>query len=292
MGCLAKYAMVAILLEGTTLPSHAQPSVAQAVGVGSAILDEFGQPLQGTDPGADYFGLPVVEGDLVQVLHATDGTIYPPDVNGHPDSRNVVLSTTRIGRGTAPTMTHPAKFSAAVTPRPGGNSKIFVRVFNAPNMEESSFYGDSQTFTVKSWKNEVFTADVSATSAPLDPADSDGDGLSNSWEKSYGSDPYQTDSDGDGLTDGSEVVAGTDPLDEESLLVFAQMLPVGGDDILLRWETTEGISYRVDFAANALSGELQFEEVGALVGTGALGELLVEGGLSDDHGCFRVCVVP
>jgi hypothetical protein len=41
--------------------------------------------------------------------------------------------------------------------------------------------------------------------------DSDGDGLSNSEEEEFGSDPNLVDSDGDGLTDLEEFEAGTDP---------------------------------------------------------------------------------
>ena len=42
--------------------------------------------------------------------------------------------------------------------------------------------------------------------------DSDGDGLSDSEEKIYGTDPYNPDTDGDGFTDGAEVRGGYDPL--------------------------------------------------------------------------------
>ncbi len=43
-------------------------------------------------------------------------------------------------------------------------------------------------------------------------SDSDQDGLTDTEEKLYGTDPHKADTDGDGYTDGSEVAAGYDPL--------------------------------------------------------------------------------
>ena len=49
------------------------------------------------------------------------------------------------------------------------------------------------------------------------PIDSDGDGLSDEYELSIGTDPYNPDTDGDGLTDGEEVLKyKTDPLNPDS----------------------------------------------------------------------------
>lgn len=44
--------------------------------------------------------------------------------------------------------------------------------------------------------------------------DADGDGLLDSEELDWGTDPGATDSDGDGFTDGDEVAQNTDPADE------------------------------------------------------------------------------
>lgn len=49
------------------------------------------------------------------------------------------------------------------------------------------------------------------------PLDSDGDGLSDDYERQIGTDPFNPDTDGDGLTDGDEVLKyGTDPLNPDS----------------------------------------------------------------------------
>lgn len=53
--------------------------------------------------------------------------------------------------------------------------------------------------------------------AAAGPADSDGDGLTDDYEISIGTDPYNPDTDGDGLTDGDEVLKyKTDPLNPDS----------------------------------------------------------------------------
>ena len=56
--------------------------------------------------------------------------------------------------------------------------------------------------------------------------DSDQDGLTNSEEKSYGTDPYKADTDGDGYSDGIEVRSGYNPLK-----------PAPGDKIVVADET-------------------------------------------------------
>jgi hypothetical protein len=61
------------------------------------------------------------------------------------------------------------------------------------------------------------TATVTITVQPGGPpVDSDGDGLDDDEELSYGTDPYDPDTDNDGLTDGEEVSNGTDPNDPDT----------------------------------------------------------------------------
>jgi hypothetical protein len=265
------------------------PMVAQSVGVNQAIVNEFGRPLKGTDSAASLFGLAEVEGDLIQVLQATDGKIYPPSANGQPDPRNVVIKTTRIGRGVVPATVENGMFGATLSPRPGGNSKIFVRVFNAPSQEAASFYGDSQLFTVKSFANEVFMANIASTSQPLDSADDDQDGLNNSWEKSYGSNPRSADSDGDGQTDGEEIVAGTDLLDAESAFVVAKVQLQGGS-VQLSWNAVAGQTYVVERNGLTENGYSGFNHAGSVVASSAQGSYAV-GNSGDACAMFRVKAV-
>jgi hypothetical protein len=44
------------------------------------------------------------------------------------------------------------------------------------------------------------------------PLDADGDGLSDAWESSLGTNPLHADSDRDGIGDALEAATGTDPL--------------------------------------------------------------------------------
>lgn len=267
------------------------PMVSQTVGVATPIVNEFGRMLKGTESAADEFSLPVVEGDLVQILQATDGAIYPPDTSGQPHSNNVVLVNTRIGQGMSPGLPESGKFGFQLSPRPGGNSRIFVRVFNAATLDEASFYADSELFTVKSWKNEVFLADITATTIPLDVNDTDGDGLQNSWERSYGTDASVADTDQDGFTDAEEVLAGTDVLDAESFLGIERAYREG-HALVLQWVSTAGRTYRVEFTPTAFWEHPAYEEVGVVVASGGVTQYSIPNGLQGQQGCYRVRVVP
>ncbi len=73
--------------------------------------------------------------------------------------------------------------------------------------------------------------------------DSDGDGLSDAYERMIGTDPFNPDTDGDGLTDGEEVlIYGTDPLnpdtDGDGLTDGEEVLIYGTDP--LNWDTDGG----------------------------------------------------
>jgi len=57
---------------------------------------------------------------------------------------------------------------------------------------------------------------VPKVEAVTPPRDSDGDGLSDSEEQVFGTDPTSADSDGDGLTDKEEITLGTNPLRRDS----------------------------------------------------------------------------
>ena len=138
-----KGVITAIALLGTGMSGFAQaPMVSQFSGVTNSVVDEFGHVLKGTDPGSgDYQVTPVV-GDRVEVLLASDGTIYPPDLDGYPDPRNPTLFETRIGLGVSPALSRSGQFSTQITPRPAGEAKIFVRVFNATSGQQANFYAD------------------------------------------------------------------------------------------------------------------------------------------------------
>jgi hypothetical protein len=284
--------LLALALDGGRAARAQDPTVAQYIGMTNQVLDEYGQPLRGNDPQAGAYGVAAVEeGALVEIFHALDNTIHPPSTNGVPHANNKLVHSTRIGRGVSPTLATPGNFAAALTPRPGGNSRIFARVYNRPTVSASSFYGDSQLFIVQSFRNPVFVPNIQKTDKPLDPNDSDKDGLSNSWEKSLGSNPDAPDTDGDGFSDREEQIAGTDLLDAESLLQIVTVQPAGGDDARLTWSSAAGVKYRVEYTATPLHQSPAYSVVTNVTANGPATEVVVEGGLADEGRSYRVWAV-
>ncbi len=211
------------------------------------ILNERNQPLSREGGG-----------DFIQVLYS-NGEIKPPFKDGTPHPDNTVIYTARIGMGVVRRL--EGAFSAAVTPRP--TNTIFVRVFNAPSLSQASFYADSQTFTPN--RDEVFYATFADGMQELDPDDDDGDGLSNSWEKSLGTDSWIADTDGDGISDYHEFLAGTDPLDDTGFLRMVEVVPVGGGLVHVWWDSVPGKRYEVQAAEVLEDGD---EDVFVVVGNG------------------------
>ena len=283
-------------------------SMAQTVplhlGTTTPIKDEFGITLTGTmlvDPSLC---------DRVEVLWATNG-IFPPDVNGIPDSRNALVTggVTTMGSLTDPAWINPGLFSASIAnPRPSVGAKLFVRVFNAPTREAASFYGDSELFTVDSEYSYVYDVTIS-TMLPLDPADNDSDGLNNSWEESLLTDPDSADTDGDGMKDGDEFRAGTDGANPDDLLQLSEVQGKGptrleddGDggmhsmmvveDAVVTWDSKPGKRYRIEYSPDDLAREPAFSNVTDVVtATDTQSTVTVSGGLMHNRGTFRIRLI-
>ena len=148
-------------------------------------------------------------------------------------------------------------FCAVFPERPEAGTRIFARVFNAPNPAEATFYADSDVV-------EVTSIDAAVTvrfgpMKPLDAADDDGDGLANSWEQLLGIDDRATsDYDGDGMSDLHEMLAGTAPDDKNSKLAFrlvrseesTQVRGVGEPatrSVRVKWQSVPGKTYRLEY---------------------------------------------
>jgi len=268
------------------LPAQGQLYVPVGIGTPNAITDEFGVNLKGTATGTD------TNSDLVLVLWATNG-IEPPDVYGVPSTNNppVAGGTSHVGSLTAPDLVDAGIFSVALSdPRPPQNSKIFVRVFNAPKQADASFYADSQLFTVDG--NANLYVNITATTNAIDPRDSDSDGLNNSWEKSLGANPYNPDTDSDGMIDGDERRAGTDLLDETSVFVTVQINSAEDGHPRVAWDSVAGKSYQIECMDGSEIDPVCYTNVSAVItATGDVTETTITNGLLSGMGKFRVRLV-
>lgn len=269
--CPILVACVAVALTGGVSIARAQMTTPLHIGNTNAIFNEFGDILPGNnaEPGA-----------LVMVLWASNNTIYAPGPDGQAHALNPPVSSeaTAIGRSVAPWLLNSGLFSISLAePRPG-SGKLFVRAFNKPTLEESSFYSDSEIFTISG--NKEFIANIGPTTNALDEADDDEDGLNNSWEKSYGSNPNNPDSDGDGISDGEEHLlgthparadsdgdgmrdndelrAGTSPTNSASFLGMANVAIQGGD-LIVQWRSVTGRVYQIQSARGLIDAE--FEDI-------------------------------
>lgn len=277
-----KYFFVLCCFLGIIGPASAQFTTPLYIAPEGEIEDEFGRLLSGTA---------VSPGDHVVVYEALNGVIYPPSVVGSPHSDNVPVSGGVTGIGHLAPVAHPQPgfFNLAISggQRPGNNKKLFVRVFNASDPASSSFYGDSQLFTVSN--NKPFKAIVRKTDQPLDSGDDDEDGLHNSYEKSLGTSSEKYDSDGDGMSDYAEFSAGTDGTNEESFLALSG-LSIEGSDLLLRWLSISGKTYQAETSLDLTDPD--FDEVGSLfTADGTLSTLRIDGELTKPGSHYRIRVI-
>jgi len=271
------FTCVSFSLQAQIVPVH--------FGTKSALYNEFGVLLDGTAsaPGA-----------LVQILDAKLG-VFPPAVSGTPHPDNPVLTSAFIGQGTDPVAGPLGKVSGSVRmSRSGASVPIYARIFNKPTMEESSFYTDSQVYfiPVEGSSYGVFHIQASQTDTELDTSDDDGDGLSRSWERSYGTDPENPDSDNDGMLDGHEILAGTDPLDGGSLLMMVELMPAGGGNLLAMWDSVPGKTYQLEYTTSSLTDDNPFADInGPVTAVADMSYTTVTNGTVPPSSNFRVRLV-
>lgn len=297
--------LAAIALAGARA-AQAQFVTPLHVGAAGAISNEFGQVLPGNAASP---------GSAVLLLWASNSVIHPPDTSGapHPNNPPVEHGLTRIGHLTSPALDNPGLFGLSIAePRPGDGAKVFVRVFNRNSVMASSFYADSQLLTVSG--NKELIAQVGATTNALDTADHDGDGLHNSWEKSYGTDPDKTDTDGDGIDDPTEIAMGSAPTladsdgdgmidghewragtrldDPASYLGLAGITPAV-PHLVVRWASVTGRSYQVESAPGNWGGAPGFAGASDVIpaSTGALTETTITNALDAEPHVYRIRLV-
>jgi len=133
------------------------------------------------------------------------------------------------------------------------NSKPHIKEVALPDGWEEHHFGNlaqraDDDFDLDGMK------DLAEYDAGADPKnfDTDGDGLPDGWEWSYGFSPMSSagddgpegDPDDDGMTNYEEYVAGTSPNDRQSVFEIAEVLPAG-NTAGLRWHAFAGKEYRV-----------------------------------------------
>jgi len=248
------------------------------------IVDEYGNLLPGTA---------MNPGTLIQLLRANDG-IHPPGLDGTPHTNNPVLIEVYMGNGTDINAGPLGLFAGQLEINRSEVNLIFARIFNGTNLASSSFFAHSQIYQPPLDEFGYFVVSASQTSIQLDPADDDNDGLSNSWEKSLGSNPLVPDTDGDGISDYHEFLAGTKLLDVNDYLQMVELIKIAGNDMLVQWSSVPGKNYLVEYATNNLR-EAGIQYLAPFVPIAAVtneASLIFTNGALLENPHFRVRLVP
>lgn len=111
-------------------------------------------------------------------------------------------------------------------------------------------------------KNQALPSGVASSQFGLTVlADSDGDGIPDIWESSFGFSPTNAadaslDADGDGMSNGAEYIAGTDPTNSLSYLKVERLETVPGSNVLARIEfnAVSNRTYSVQFSPSPATG--------------------------------------
>jgi len=219
------------------------------------VLDEYGRTMVGSHD-ADQSS----SRSLVEIRTSTIDSILPPLPSGAAHPYNPLISSEGVGGvGLNTSSPDSGLFCLVLTDRPSAGTKLFARVYNAPTVEEASFYADSALMNAPGHDHSLVVSFSEAR--PLDDGDDDGDGLNNSWEKALGIDDVHTnDYDGDGMSDLAEMLAGTAPDDATSLLSFhlirreAPVVPAGEMDdgswqkpVRVKWQSIPGKKYQLEY---------------------------------------------
>ena len=270
------FAAAAWLLLLAAACAWGAPGISVPLYVGNSVplQDEFGRPMRGSPSPAGASSRPRIE---IRVAHldpyANVYTNYAPGTNGASSPYNPLVTESnqynpRVPAGTVPADSiggvgmnaardHSGLFCVVFPKRPVTGLRIFARAYNAPTPEEATFYADSDVVPLDS--NTVSVAFSFGALKALDPADSDGDGLSDSWEALLGIDDRPTsDYDGDGMSDLNEMLAGTAADDPNSKLEFTlvksepstQMLGEGEEAprlVHVGWQSVPGKKYQIQY---------------------------------------------
>jgi CSLREA domain-containing protein len=161
----------------------------------------------------------------------------------------------QVGTGAAPINPH-----LGLLQNNGGPTDTMVLLLNSTAIDRGFWFGvgtdqRGSTRPVDTIFSNASSGDGSDIGAVemnlLGGPDSDGDGMSDDFEKFYGFNPNNpsdagTDSDGDGLTNAQEFKAGTNPLDANSALRITAVAKNGNDFVVTFSIALAGKHYRLE----------------------------------------------
>lgn len=251
----------------------------------SPVTDEFNRVMKGnaTDSRANQ--------NLVEIRVAPNGQIYSPDVDGSAHIANSLIATSGIGQNTSPKSQNTGLFCAVLVQRPATGTKLFARVYNAPTVEEASFYVDSAVVDSPVASQSMIEF-VFGSAQPFDSADDDNDGLCNSLEKSLGSNPALADSNNDGISDLVSFLAGIDPTSATAGIYFDDVeFAIADGQVAFTWNSAESRRYQV-VMTDSLT-DTNFVNVGSeIIAEGSTSGIIVPvSELPYDGGFFQVRVI-
>lgn len=249
--CMAWPLLMATQVVGVDTPLQ--------VAAGQPVLNEFGQIMPGSatdDPSTR---------SLVLILSAAHGVLPPEPVDGSPDVLTPVVPNGDVSMGhlVSPFMENSGLFAATLAnPRPSG--AIFARVYNAPTLQESLFYSDSQIMTV-SGNTPLFAYFGPMTNIISKVRDTDADGIPDYWEhlkfgEATAADPQELAANR-ANTMLEAFIAGLDPFDTEAYFFISAVAPIyDGESVvghILQWPSVGERLYDVEYSTNLLHGTFQ-----------------------------------
>ena len=206
-------------------------------------LDEQNSPLFGTHDGTH------TNGALVEIRTAYNGLAIPPDTNGVPNVKTILIDSCAMGYNAA--IPNSGLFCIVVPVRNSITNKVFARAYNKSTIEESTFYMETPVYDIPASHQSSLVVEFK-TIRPIDSGDDDGDGLVNSWEELLGIDDRPTsDYDGDGASDLMEMLAGTAP-DDPSSIFKIKSIDRFLNHTVVGWYSVPGKMYQVKNTPNLL----------------------------------------
>lgn len=237
-------------IEGLTAPLY--------VGNVEPVLDPFGRPMRGGSQAPDgSFRARVELRRATNIWH-----LVPPTTNGAAHPFNPLVSAQTVGHvGMNAHGRDSGLFCMAIQERPPTNFMVFARVYNAPTVEEATFYADSAPVRMpKATETTIVLAFAGASPINTNGWSSPDDPFTVSHAELLGIDDRRTDDyDGDGVSNWHEWLAGTAPDDPDSRLVI-QMVRRETDPAVLAkegvnlnkpvrvsWASVPGKKYRLQY---------------------------------------------